>query len=1797
MVMIMNMNMNMNKLVFYLFFAPVFLLAGCVGSVEEVSAPGTQKLEFPPTTFDFPGIITSRAISHKKVELEFYPSSGSDMEYKLYVNNSSTPLTIDPESLLEVGGGKLLYTVDHLVADREYKFKIVASNAKSNSISKNENETYSRTFDNIVSDFNGISRVSLVPGDTSGSIRIDWIAPPMTGTFIAGPYDPIRYEVILISEIGGSANLFNTNYFGTDKRYELVPNRPASASPMSNPNFVTVNGLAANTRYYVMVRAINSLWDTYFLDPETSSIPVSREMNTKFLSIKTDPAGSLFDFRQDNVILANAPSLDGFDKIDIFWQPGSGSFSGYRIFVRKYDGLSDATIDDKLTEATLHSMNLSGSYYDINTTLTSKRISALENQSHYQVKVALCKTISCPVQTTDPNAAIISDLRAIQVQTALAAFSGINSIQPPGQYSEKDIVNLKFDPPLVTSGYANALEFYCVDPSDYSQMVQLSDGSPISGSPITRCNGLYLSGAIPPIASHSSQKIKGLQTVGTLEYCFAATPAILGFGADVRLDINKRIVRCSYPEVLPPTIAQFSGLNSACAVSGVNGNVTWNLPTGGIYSGFKVFWMEKDSADKFSFPHATANDPLYTNSGILSAATTTYTATGLSPGKTYQIGVLATVDMDIPTPDLYSEYNLKIIDCVVPLPIATFKGFSRIFAVGPKMDGRIPNDQVTKAPPVSGSNNALIYEAIDAKGTPFDVAVASVNSPDISANFTAPPGRDFGVSFAGGFDGASEKTNGYAMSRNGIVSLAWEDVQMDFPEADSLFAVNQPAAPAARTSRKWGYIVYRSSDNKLTWENLTNTNGPVYSADFSYFPRPNVSSVTSRMAFFTDYSVQALTEVHNTASAIDIERARTYYYKIVPVFDGKVLKYTAGNYHIVKVTLPPPNMALVHRWMANRARCLELDKLPNKDSNYACTYNGIAARPKSIPHRVGDTALDQGGDLLVDRHELGCRYTRGEKTATPEAGTSVFALDPAARRHPNDQNFYPLFKGYRTVGQIEDPSTPFRGCVGFTSNSLGATGTGADYPSGFVPEYNRYLQGDCLGSHLDHVASGSCTALQYANGAYSTINVNVPGAETFPGAATTDCSSNPPNYPTNYFDKYTGWWAPNLVMQSEFLAVFYNNYPGSISTNERHATVEGPNVGSLASSRILNSDFWNTPSSASCSINLASIDSSGYMKPRWMSVNELGLKKIKFKNSNPNLLSKTVDELSEVVANTVEPLTLYNGVEGDGTTASFKLPATNLRSNSRFFGSTRISKILSSNSAKLPPLGRVTSEVAETLCGNYYIQTGIASDNGFFSPDSSPKAKRPLRRVESITASAWSETLNSAAIVAVEKSTSSGSCVNSIKNVGNSNSVKGDLLGNIMTVRSPISNIPIVTGSSPYNATMANSQTIHSANCISRYGIQDMVGNVTEANSERIFCDYSQDAIYLGPVTGVWGGGSAAQNVGAGGPDYSFFNLNSERDSWAVLKSGTPTANDGNAFEIRFRSGDSARTDVKPWVKVSTGSGYCSIVDSKPSKRTGATDFFKDVSTGYWNSMFSPGGGLNTSVVERSQNDQEAVKTWRNGDGRYLDFGPSGIGAALSKKDNIALTGATALSKYFNPIIGLPLKCENFSCNDPILQIPIDNTSVTTSALEPNIISGLDDIPAITDWDVGNSSITSLGIADYTYPDLGYTVTTVPMISGGVGSAPPEILQAVLVDDPITMGNPIQITKQFPQDFNPGDPFEYYRVYWTVERGALFGLVSGGGSSASTTGRYTASVTRASAWDGSTDISRGVRCAIMINQD
>jgi hypothetical protein len=106
----------------------------------------------------------------------------------------------------------------------------------------------------------------------------------------------------------------------------------------------------------------------------------------------------------------------------------------------------------------------------------------------------------------------------------------------------------------------------------------------------------------------------------------------------------------------------------------------------------------------------------------------------------------------------------------------------------------------------------------------------------------------------------------------------------------------------------------------------------------------------------------------------------TYYYKIKPVLSGLEVEPTPVNDSVIQVYVPPQNMSLIHRWIANREACTTLLGLTystgvNRNSNYSCSYAwGGSGATAFAPNTTRDkTKWDLGYSLIVDRWQNGCK--------------------------------------------------------------------------------------------------------------------------------------------------------------------------------------------------------------------------------------------------------------------------------------------------------------------------------------------------------------------------------------------------------------------------------------------------------------------------------------------------------------------------------------------------------------------------------------------------------------------------------------------------------------------------------------------------------------------------------------------------------------------------------------------------------------------------------------------------------
>jgi hypothetical protein len=177
------------------------------------------------------------------------------------------------------------------------------------------------------------------------------------------------------------------------------------------------------------------------------------------------------------------------------------------------------------------------------------------------------------------------------------------------------------------------------------------------------------------------------------------------------------------------------------------------------------------------------------------------------------------------------------------------------------------------------------------------------------------------------------------------------------------------------------------------WRGLTVTEGglatsaykiQVYrktTSDFTTYPASplvsaGVNSNVVEQSFFTDTSY---------ADGSSFTPGERYYLAlaIVPTALGEPLYPSSTPDRVLEVIVPPDNMVLIHRWVANRAFCNTSGEAPDRSNNYRCRNAGLGGVPDA-----GLWFHDDQKHLFVDNYESGCPYDVIEDTRLSAAGTA-----------------------------------------------------------------------------------------------------------------------------------------------------------------------------------------------------------------------------------------------------------------------------------------------------------------------------------------------------------------------------------------------------------------------------------------------------------------------------------------------------------------------------------------------------------------------------------------------------------------------------------------------------------------------------------------------------------------------------------------------------------------------------------------------------------------------------------------
>jgi hypothetical protein len=1822
---------------FYLLLSTSML--SCVGTVEDKNLASTKTAEKANVVVSFSGLSRVNPTAHDKVELFWFPASGlaENLTYEIYTNSSVVPLSIPAISLLSNSAGELRYTVTSLQINTSYNFSVGVKDITTGASSTSNRTLSAKTFANLTADFQGVSNVR-VPAGAAGKtgLIVEWVPAKIDTIALPLPYpqDPVGYEIKYIDKLVGSPADLND----PSKPFVVIRQIPTNingSTPATDARSATITGLNPGSTYYFQVRAIHKAFVDF-----GSITSYQREHNTKSFEQTTISNAGVFALSSPLVIVTPPKAgIDQRDKVDLKWFAATGAFDKYRVYWKKVadpdqtvPGVSLAPVDtsvlpDQLTDlyitSTIHpgGEKLNGDidfgYFNVAADNTFGAVKSLEAYGYYHFKIAACEDGGCTTRT-------YSDYTPSRVVPVIAPFVGVGSIEHPSDSSFDFKIEVKMDPPIITSGYLDGSEVYCFDGNAGTTPVLLPNDGSAASDPGNSCDGVKLKTPSPAsLAGFSNYNnlnleldtpFSGLETVSSKRYCFAIVPyidgdygvndiydypAIVGANTPPR-DLSEAVFKCIVPEIKVPTAAQFPGKNLGCSLTGANINVSWNLPSEGIYTNFSVFWKEKNQ-NNFLFSDAISDlgtNTIYSSSidtntaTFLSDTDTTYQIQNLIPGKTYEFGVLAFIDG---ANKKFSESNVRTDSCTIPIPKAEFKEIMNIFAVGPKESGlgTYTNGKLPR-----------LLETIDSDGLPAEVKVDATGVTPLS-EFDERFGA-IGVSALSVFNGVTGTKDSdpsanprMKYSDSGIVRFAFKDFLLNDGQTMMQTAVARGDIDASgallvsKANLKYGYRIYRSDDGKASWTDLTSLDHPsqepsniglVTPMPLSYRKRNNLGAVSYEGVSFVDYSVK---NEENSPTDNLISRAKILYYRINPVYDGNELEFvdSASKDHIIKVTLPPPNMALVDRRIANRTLCEEmgkdvLDGFGKPKPFYSCTYNGLGSSGLGVPWQVGNTVYDQGGDLLIDRFELGCNFTRGD-------GFNQKSIPKAAESASYD------FRGLATNGsKLEGCHTNSQLSVGPSNDPLGDAGP-------FISGDFEVRNGDCLFANTTTRANSVC-APGFNSTGYSTFNG--------PGIIGSPACDNGGSDVTgsDYFDVYEDVHKvyANNISQSEFAGVALSRQRATGNNTRVQLRWRGGN-----DKLIIPRDGGVYPSS--CHINLPSIAGvddgtddtimDGRMKPRWIPLNFLD--KLNYDGGTSfSILDSTV---SEVLTDS----RLYD-TAGSSVTNKNNPPSGSLAvsGSSRFGSSFPLGRIATSNAAKLAPLGMLSQSLSQQICNQYKVEVGVGEGASFVNTEGKINEKRLLRRKEYVAAGSWprsfdfkktSEVENGVRVFAPDDvgsalSNDNSSCNSNNKNTGAGQSSASLNVRGFIQSNMPYSNVgtygvssdtPTLTGSSLYDGSKAAglepSLSKNTQKCQSQFGIQDLVGNFSEYTSDQVFCDFTRDKLMYGT--------------------FAF-----DSDSVELANSTEYLSNASRVI----------------WVRNEADSGSCSVVQEGSIR-----DNVNTVTGVSFLPPYFSDGSANPGVVLREKTfDKNSVDDSRNGDGVFLDFGSANLSSPLKEHDTLGMVFDTTVrdraangslgdlgqsdprrSRYFNPALGIPLECNSGGCDQST-----DNKAISTEAIlckacssvmtfdaDLNLVvdpSCSCDDPAplgisISDFPINNSQIYSDGISERVF-QTGTTSTR------GTAPAIQSTFSFVDLDEGFSPYNLLTVGPVSNDDsIGPEPALQTKTAWWTVARDAAIYFKNGGSSTSTLNGRYTASLLGNSSNSQFNDPQAGTRCVTKFNEE
>jgi hypothetical protein len=614
----------------------------------------------------------------------------------------------------------------------------------------------------------------------------------------------------------------------------------------------------------------------------------------------------------------------GFNNIIVNWDPGLGAFDRYRIFYTTNNAVT--TINPAL-----HSNPVNGDgvqYLDVTELdLSSYQFFVPNSNTLYYVAVVACSDGAC----TDFGQEGANKVLPVETAPPVAPFNGINSI-------DVSIDSITLNWLYLPDSALGAYDTYEVTVS-YNGITEV----------ITTSSATVKLQSSPQV---SSKSLKVINVTEGVQYCFKVKSAITQPDTTLRIYENNTQF-CGTPTYTKPPAPQFKyidniespGTLTACQNRLSSGfTLKWNPVNTGTYSQFAVYIQSGISVDY--------NQPFDYLIPYDSNATEYVKAfPGLVAGSTYSVGVRTYYQHPV-TSEIKYGLESQIITCNTIQEKLIPQGWTKLMAFGAKQNGTDSNSTIPEAMAVKGEN------LLDGTPVPYNVPV----NFDTLYNESPTP--------------VTASMNGL-----GMVHLQWNDFK--YVNGD-LFTVGVAATNV-------GYIIYRMEYDQALHASsppTRNSAGWVALNDGEHVQADQliINGSILNLAQYTDYNL-------NMYSA-DKTTARVFWYKVEPFINSSQIDLNSNNPsidykdYIVKIIIPPANMALMHRWMVNQDTCKRLNRTIDRNNHYRCLYNGVTST--SIG---GVRYYDVKGHSLMDRYELSCNFSRGRcnnaETSTVPGGVGV----------------------------------------------------------------------------------------------------------------------------------------------------------------------------------------------------------------------------------------------------------------------------------------------------------------------------------------------------------------------------------------------------------------------------------------------------------------------------------------------------------------------------------------------------------------------------------------------------------------------------------------------------------------------------------------------------------------------------------------------------------------------------------------------------------------------------------------